>query len=140
METTGQRIAMICKQKGVGMARLAKRTGLDIKTIENMFYDRHNPTMLTLEKIADVLEVKLGEICLDESGRIMQIEEKSPGYEIRRILREKEMTALQLAQHSGVSYSTVHAIINNKRKAKYTTLYKLAETLDVKIERIYRQN
>ncbi len=56
---------------------------------------------------------------------------------INQILSEKNMSIYKLAKLSGVPYSTVNDVCNNKTsiaKSTAETVYKLAKTLNVSME------
>lgn len=54
----------VIKQKGLTMEGVAERMGINRVTLSQMLSG--NPTMSTLQRIADVLECKVGEFFLDE--------------------------------------------------------------------------
>lgn len=52
----------------------------------------------------------------------------------------KEMTREELASKSGVSYRTIQSYekdVNNLRKAKYETLERIANALDISVDDIF---
>ena len=57
-------IKSIIKQNGLTMEGVAERMGINRVTLSQMLSG--NPTMSTLQRIADVLECKVGEFFLDE--------------------------------------------------------------------------
>lgn len=57
-------IKSIIKQKGLTMENLAERMGITRVTLSQTLSG--NPTMSTLQRIADTLECKVGEFFLDE--------------------------------------------------------------------------
>ena len=57
-------IKSVIKQKGLTMEGVAERMGINRVTLSQMLSG--NPTMSTLQRIADVLECKVGEFFLDE--------------------------------------------------------------------------
>lgn len=57
-------IKSIIKQKGLTMEEVAERMGVSRVTLSQTLSG--NPTMSTLQRIADALECKVGEFFLDE--------------------------------------------------------------------------
>ena len=57
-------IKSIIKQKGLTMEEVAERIGVNRVTLSQTLSG--NPTMSTLQRIADALECKVGEFFLDE--------------------------------------------------------------------------
>jgi DNA-binding XRE family transcriptional regulator/CheY-like chemotaxis protein len=64
MESMGARIKQIRKQKGLTQQQLAERTGMERSNIARIEAGRHRPTLPTLERIADALEVPVVELIL----------------------------------------------------------------------------
>jgi len=59
----GKNIRRIRKEKGISQDRLSKRADLALNTIVNIeLGENSNPTIETLKKIADALEVSIEEL------------------------------------------------------------------------------
>jgi len=63
----GSNIKAIRKRKGITQKALAEKTGLAVRTIQDFEYNKINPKLETLLKIADALQVQPDE--LDPSCR-----------------------------------------------------------------------
>lgn len=57
------RVKEVAKQKGLSMARLARRADIDYKTVQRIFRDPYREvTTTTLDKLATALEVPVTDL------------------------------------------------------------------------------
>jgi len=58
------RIKEVAQQRGIGMNALARRADMSIITVRKLWRDdaEYNPSLLTLQKIADALSVSVPEL------------------------------------------------------------------------------
>lgn len=95
-EQLGRRIRDLRKKQGFTQERLAEAASVDVKYLGNIERGRENPSIGTLEKLANTLSVKMHQIldCEHEvtgkrllQGRITQVLNKCDESELRIILR-----------------------------------------------------
>lgn len=58
--------------------------------------------------------------------------------QIKELLRIKGITAGQLAEAVGVSYTSINLIINNKQQPRFELLKQIADYLEVPFERLFK--
>ena len=95
-ELLGRRIRELRKKKGLTQERLAEKANVDVKYLGNIERGRENPTIGTLEKLANALSVKIHQILNFEHElqgerllrrRITQMVEKCDEKELQTILK-----------------------------------------------------
>ncbi|MBQ2644640.1 helix-turn-helix transcriptional regulator [bacterium] len=69
----GKRIKEIRKQKGFTQETLSERVNIDITTLSGIESGRHFPSLVTLEKIANILHVPL--VALFDFNHLVSIQE-----------------------------------------------------------------
>jgi len=56
------RIQLLCSQNNISINKLATKSGIPPSTLKNILYGRSkNPGIVTIKKLCDGLEIKLGE-------------------------------------------------------------------------------
>lgn len=60
------RIKELCREKGINMETLAKGIGTSQASISRIITGNGNPTMDSLERIADFLEVRVADLFLND--------------------------------------------------------------------------
>lgn len=95
-ELLGRRVKELRKKRGLTQEELAERASVDVKYLGNIERGRENPTVGTLEKLANALSVKTHQILTFEHElkgerllrrRIIQVLEKCDETELRIILK-----------------------------------------------------
>ncbi len=68
------RIKEVAQQRGIGMNALARRADMSIITVRKLWRDdaEYNPSLLTLQKIADALSVSVQDLL------VVQEQEEKP--------------------------------------------------------------
>ena len=80
------RIKDICKEKGITLSELADRIDMKSANLSVSLSDKGNPTMSTLTKIADALNVDFIELFVPkEDGTTGYIEHKGEIYKISSV-------------------------------------------------------
>ena len=70
----GERIRMIRKERGITQAALAKKLGISPVNISQIENGSRNPTVSTLQEIADALDVSLSAIMVDPGSAQIAVE------------------------------------------------------------------
>ncbi|KAA6348484.1 HTH-type transcriptional regulator SinR [termite gut metagenome] len=63
------RIKQICKEKGVSLSDVAQKTGMAQANLSSLL--RRNPTVSTLSKVADALDVDISELFEQKRNEII---------------------------------------------------------------------
>lgn len=72
------RVKEIAQAKGYTMARLARETSIDIKTLQKIWHKQnYNPLLTTLDKIAGALGVSTRDLLAEDEDRDSATSEKS---------------------------------------------------------------
>jgi transcriptional regulator with XRE-family HTH domain len=62
------RLKEIIKEKGVSLVSLYEKTGIEKGNLSNIINNKKNPTIETLEKIANALEIPVYEMFIDKAS------------------------------------------------------------------------
>ena len=92
----GHRLRELRKKRGLTQEQLSEKASMDVKYLGNIERGKENPTLATLEKLAEALSVKLHQLLNVENElrdeqvlrqRLTQIVENCNEGELRMILR-----------------------------------------------------
>ena len=62
------RLKEIIKEKGISLAALHEKTGIEKGNLSNIVNNKKNPTVETLEKIANALDIPVFELFVDRKA------------------------------------------------------------------------
>ena len=74
---TKQRIAELAKERGWSNYELAKRSGVQLTTIQNMYHRNYEPTIPTLQALCRALGISLSQFFAE--GELVDITEEQRG-------------------------------------------------------------
>ena len=88
------RVKSICKQQGISLKELAERMSVSPEAVTRMLSDNGNPTLTTLENVANALNVEVYELFDDFSADMLVRGYLEVGDKIHRINNFSELQAV----------------------------------------------
>ena len=139
-------IKKIREDKGVGVNELSRLSGVNASYISALERgEKKNPTVTTLKKIADTLEVTVDKLLRPElitKEKLTEWDFKGGnlmiGEKIQKLRKEKNLSLRALAEKAGISKSTLSDIENGNTNPTTNTLNKLAIALNVSLEDLFK--
>lgn len=122
----GAQLRQAREKKGLTLVELGKISGVSYTHISEIERGKTSPSLKTLDKLADALEIS--------TSYFLQMETAfSLGEKIRRLREKQNLTQQQLADKVGVSLSLIGQIETDRAKPALDTLEKIAIVFGVSI-------
>jgi len=118
--TLGEKIRLVREDRGLTISELANRAGISVSYLSEIERDTVNPSIATLRRIAEELEVSVADLM----GK-----EHSLGYKLKKLREDMGLTQAELAIQAGVSPGLIGQIEQGKVQPSLKTIEKLAEVL-----------
>ena len=118
--TLGEKIRLIREERRLTISELANRSGISVSYLSEIERDTVNPSIATLRRIAEELEVSIADLM----GK-----EHSLGYKLKKLREDMGLTQAELANQAGVSPGLIGQIEQGKVQPSLKTIEKLAEVL-----------
>lgn len=131
---TAERIRNLRKVKGMSQASFASMCGLEQGQLSNYELGRIMPTIPLCERICRAVGINLLDFLREDGDKKSGIPtEKRIGERVKALRLMRGMNQMELAEKSGVAYSTISSIERGERYGVVTTYLYLAEALDASI-------
>ena len=127
----GKVVRKVREEKGYSLAELAEKAGISVSYLSEIERGSKKPSLKTVEKLSSSLNIAVREFVKGsaEGGIGM-------GARIRLLREERAMTLQNLATATGLSYSYICEIERELVEPSLRALRKVAEALNVPINRI----
>ena len=89
IESVGERLRMLRKEKGLSLAELSKLTGFDVDFLENIELNRVQPQLGTSIKLSKALDSAFGRIVSGQGSRLYSVTRKDEKVQISRSTSKK---------------------------------------------------
>lgn len=120
----GTTIRTLREKKGLSVTDLARASGLSPAHISEIERGRTSPSIRTLEKLAQVLDVQTSEL-------VRAVGASGVGAKLKRLRERLGLSQKELAERAGVSYGLIGQIESGRTQSSVTTLSLLANALGV---------
>lgn len=136
-ESFGEKLTRLLKENKMTQGDLIRKTGFCSATVSSYCNDRYMPSEKRIKMIADVFGLSTKELVQDIHFVIKRYESYVAfGANLQKILREKEMTKVELGKMVGVTGSTVSNYISGKATPCENTLKRIVKALNVTREEL----
>jgi len=89
IESVGERLSMLRKEKGLSLAELSKLTGFDVGFLEDIELNRVQPQLGTSIKLSKALDSAFGRIVSGQGSRLYSVTRKDEKVQISRSTSKK---------------------------------------------------
>lgn len=128
MKVQGSKIRKLREERGYNLAEFAAKTGLSVSFLSEIEKGNSNPSLRSIQKIADALHVS--------NSQLFHEAKVGLGERIKFIRQTKGLTVAQAAKIAGISGSYLSQIESETVKPSVNTVKKLAEVLEVSVSEI----
>ena len=89
IESVGERLSMLRKEKGLSLAELSKLTGFEVDFLENIELNRVQPQLGTSIKLSKALDSAFGRIVSGQGNRLYSVTRRDEKVQISRSTSKK---------------------------------------------------
>ncbi|NLK00090.1 MAG: helix-turn-helix domain-containing protein [Clostridia bacterium] len=132
MKVDGRKARKLREERGYKLASFAGKSGLSTSYVSKIERGHTNPSLKTIQKIADVLNVDKSQLIMSDKDDI--------GGKIRHVRTKKKLSLANVAEKVGVSPSYISEIERGNARPSIGTLRKLSEVLDIGLEKLVGEN
>ena len=133
-------VAKVIKQYGFTQAQVAEKIGMQHSSLRYLLANKNGKeaplTLASMRKIAGAIGCSVGEFFDDERSLSREYNGTQPVLDIRAVMKAKGVKNKDLAERLGMTSQNV-CLMLGKKSLTLTTLYKVAEALDVPITDLF---